>query len=64
VELYVGGMLVLFFVIEWFGRTGHYALEKLVLSWPMMVRRGFYLMIAMFIFLFGAKQADFIYFQF
>lgn len=58
-------MLILFFIlVEWAGRSGQYALEKLGLKWPTLVRRSSYIGLALLIFLFGQKEADFIYFQF
>ncbi|WP_262733106.1 MBOAT family O-acyltransferase [Gaetbulibacter sp. NE] len=56
--------IVLFLVVEWFGRREHYAIERLWLSYPRAVRWGIYYVIAMLIFLYGGKEQEFIYFQF
>jgi D-alanyl-lipoteichoic acid acyltransferase DltB (MBOAT superfamily) len=60
----LAAMLVLFFVVEWFGRTELHALEKLGTRWPRVLRWGVYLAIVFMIVWFGGKQQDFIYFQF
>lgn len=57
-------LLLFFILIEWVGRSGQFALEKIGINWRPIFRRSFYIMIALTIFLFGQKQADFIYFQF
>ncbi len=56
--------VILFFVMEWIGRVNQYALEKLALTWSPILRRAFYVGIAIVIFLYGQRQASFIYFQF
>ena len=57
-------LLLLFIVVEWFGRREQYAIERLWLGYPRVVRWGIYYMIAMLIFLYGGKEQEFIYFQF
>lgn len=57
-------LILVFIITEWFGRSGKHALEKMGLSWHPVIRRTIYLGLALAIFLFGQKQADFIYFQF
>ena len=56
--------VILFFVLEWFGRGNQYAIEKMGMTWPPILRRAFYVGIAIVIFLYGQRQASFIYFQF
>lgn len=56
--------VILFFVLEWFGRVNQYAIEKTGVKWSPILRRGFYVGIAIVIFLYGQRQASFIYFQF
>ncbi len=63
-EVYVFIMIASFVAIEWLGRESEHALERFGLNWSWPFRRGFYLLIAICIFLFGQKQAEFIYFQF
>lgn len=53
-----------FLVIEWFGRTGEFALNKLFLSQHRVLRWGFYFLLVLMIILFSGKQQEFIYFQF
>lgn len=59
-------ILILFFmIIEWFGRQNNYALEKLLLSKPRIVRWAFYSLIILLIGLFmQTNETPFIYFQF
>ncbi len=57
-------LLGAFMIIEWLGREGEYALEKLVLRWKSPVRYTFYYSIAYAILWFGGKEQQFIYFQF
>ncbi len=57
-------LLLLFIVVEWFGRREQYAIERLWLGYPRAVRWGIYYVIAMLIFLYGGKEQEFIYFQF
>lgn len=57
-------LLVLFFiVVEWLGRTGEYAIEKIgFMNKPL--RWSFYLLIIILMFSFTGEQQEFIYFQF
>lgn len=58
-------ILILFFVIiEWFGRDGQYALEKIFIKKQKVVKLIFYIMLCVLIFVFQTKQEEFIYFQF
>lgn len=53
-----------FMIFEWFGRRNEYAIQKLGLNSPAIFRYSFYYGLVILIFLFGAKQQSFIYFQF
>jgi alginate O-acetyltransferase complex protein AlgI len=58
-------LIVFFIVVEWYGRTSLYGIEKTGLTWKRYFRWGFY---AFIIFLIGmymqTKETPFIYFQF
>lgn len=56
--------IIFFMVIEWFGREEQFALNRFGLNWPKPIRRGFYMLLIMAIFLFSTKEQTFIYFQF
>ncbi len=51
-------------IIEWYGRMQKHALERFGFGWPKILRLGFYYTLVMLIFLFGAREQSFIYFQF
>ena len=53
-----------FVLVEWFGREGEYAIERLGISWRRSLRYSFYYTIILFILFFSGKEQDFIYFQF
>lgn len=57
-------LILIFVVIEWFGREGEYAISGIDHFKTRIVRWFFYLAICMLIFLFQGKQQEFIYFQF
>ena len=57
-------LIILFILIEWAGRRQQYALEKLWLQSPKILRLSIYYIIAMVIFLYGGRAQEFIYFQF
>ena len=57
-------ILLVFIVIEWFGRECNYAIEKFGFRWPKLIRRIFYYAIIIMIISFSGKEQDFIYFQF
>ena len=58
-------LLLCFFVsIEWLGRDGQYAIERLGLNVKAPIRWAFYYMLIIAIFSFAGKQQEFIYFQF
>jgi len=56
--------LIGFIIIEWFGRKGEYAMEKLFNNWAKPLRWGTYYILIFIIFYFSGKGQDFIYFQF
>jgi D-alanyl-lipoteichoic acid acyltransferase DltB (MBOAT superfamily) len=59
-------IIIVFFIIEWFGREQQYAIETWGLRMPRYVRWGFYYVLLFMVFYFagtGNKQ-EFIYFQF
>ena len=57
-------LLILFILVEWAGRRQLYAIEKLWLKYPRLLRLSVYYIIAIIIFLYGGKEQEFIYFQF
>jgi alginate O-acetyltransferase complex protein AlgI len=58
-------LLIIFVLIDWFGREYEFPLEKLGLNWNKYLRWTFYFIIAFAILLFsGGGQQTFIYFQF
>lgn len=60
----VYGLLLSFILIEWLGREGNYAIEKLGLSWAKPARYSFYYMLIFAILWFSGTDQPFIYFQF
>lgn len=59
-------LLVVFFILlEWIGRRNQYAIEQFLISKPMVVKWGFYMLLISLLFVFRAEyQQEFIYFQF
>lgn len=57
-------LLIFFILIEWLGRNGQYALQKIDYLKIFWIRWFFYVLIIIFILFFSGKQQDFIYFQF
>jgi D-alanyl-lipoteichoic acid acyltransferase DltB (MBOAT superfamily) len=57
-------LVMVFILIEWVGRNNNYALEKLGLQFKRPIRWGLYCLLISAIFIFGAKEQEFIYFQF
>lgn len=58
-------LLVAFFVlIEWLGREGQYAIEKIGLNWRRQFRFSFYYVLMFLIIWYSGNQQGFIYFQF
>ncbi len=56
--------LILFLIVEWLGREHSFALARLGLKWPRLLRYCFYIFLINSIFWFGDKEQEFIYFQF
>lgn len=57
-------LVVLFFIIEWLGRDGMYAISNLDTKLKRTYRWGFYFIIIALMFLFSGEEQEFIYFQF
>lgn len=57
-------MVLIFMLIEWFGRENKYAIEKIGLKWKAPFRWAFYYVLIIVILSFGGQQQEFIYFQF
>ena len=57
-------MILFFLAVEWLGRKGLFALEKIYLINYRPMRWAFYLLLIIAIIIFGGDQQDFIYFQF
>lgn len=57
-------MILVFMVIEWFGREQEYAIAQLNILWTRPLRWGFYFLIISSLFLINTKEQEFIYFQF
>jgi len=57
-------LLFIFIIIEWFGRESNYAIEKMGLRWPVMIRWSFYYLLLFMILYLGGEEQKFIYFQF
>ena len=57
-------MIIIFVLIEWFGREDKYALEKLGFNWSKPVRWLFYCCIAFSVLYMAGNEQQFIYFQF
>lgn len=57
-------LLIIFIVIEWFGRDGEYAINKYTSKWNKKIKLLFYYTLIFLIIFFSEKSEDFIYFQF
>ena len=57
-------LLIFFYITEWIGRKGEYAISNLMFSWKRNIRISFYCIIGLFIYYFGGNEQEFIYFQF
>lgn len=57
-------LILLFIFIEWIGREGEFALEKIGLKWKTPLRYAFYYFIIFCIIYFNGPEQEFIYFQF
>ncbi|WP_293872264.1 MBOAT family O-acyltransferase [Flavobacterium sp.] len=60
---YIVLMVIFFFAIEWFGKNNDYAIKR-IFSYSILVRSMFYFFLITAIFIFSAKEQQFIYFQF
>jgi D-alanyl-lipoteichoic acid acyltransferase DltB (MBOAT superfamily) len=56
--------IMVFILIEWFGKERNYALENFGFRWPRIVRRVFYYVLVILIISFSGNEQEFIYFQF
>ncbi len=56
--------IFIFLIIEWIGREQHFAIEKIGLKLPPVVRLGFYYAIVIAVLYFAGSKQEFIYFQF
>ncbi|MNY60741.1 hypothetical protein D3C86_1973340 [compost metagenome] len=56
--------LLLFIVLEWKGRRDDFAIQKTGFKQNKVLRRVFYILLALIIVLFAGKEQEFIYFQF
>jgi alginate O-acetyltransferase complex protein AlgI len=57
-------LILVFMTIEWSGRRNKYALEKLAFKYSKVFRWSMYIILLIIIFIFGAQEQQFIYFQF
>ena len=57
-------LIIFFFLIEWLGRFGDFALSSMLRNWNVYFRWLFYFAVIILIFQFMAKEQNFIYFQF
>ncbi|MBE9576427.1 MBOAT family O-acyltransferase [Flavobacterium proteolyticum] len=53
-----------FLLMEWLGRENNYAIANFGKSWYVIFRWSFYLFLILMLIYFGAKEQNFIYFQF
>tara|TARA_B100000795_G_scaffold268429_1_gene255358 strand:+ start:92 stop:1528 length:1437 start_codon:yes stop_codon:yes gene_type:complete len=61
---YIIILIILFVLIEWFGREEQHAISRINFFERRIYRWGIYLSICLLIFIFQGKQQEFIYFQF
>ena len=57
-------LILLFIIIEWFGREEQFALAKIGLNWKSPIRYMLYIALIITLFWFGGKEQQFIYFEF
>lgn len=62
--LYIAGFVGLFILLEWSGRSQDYAMKKTFSKFPKVFQVLFYFILLATIFVFSAKEQQFIYFQF
>jgi hypothetical protein len=60
----LGIIMVLFLIIEWFGREEQFAIANFGIRWKRPLRYSMYYAIIIAILWFGGKEQQFIYFQF
>jgi alginate O-acetyltransferase complex protein AlgI len=60
----IPSLVLLFVIIEWFGREHQYAIANFIIGWFKPFRWIFYCVIIFFIFIFTGNEQQFIYFQF
>ena len=58
------GLLIIFILIEWFGRRGEYAISEMKWARTKILRWTFYIILIILLIVFAGKSQDFIYFQF
>jgi D-alanyl-lipoteichoic acid acyltransferase DltB (MBOAT superfamily) len=56
--------ILIFFIVEWFGRKHEYPLARFCSAWPKGLRWTFYYAIILAVFWFSGERQQFIYFQF
>jgi alginate O-acetyltransferase complex protein AlgI len=57
-------LVMIFFIIEWFGREHQYAIDHLGLKWKRPLRWAMYYGLILVVLYFAGKQHEFVYFQF
>ncbi len=57
-------LLIIFLLIEWYGRENQYAIQKILNSKSTLIRWCFYFLIVFGILIFNGEDQEFIYFQF
>lgn len=62
--LYIAGFVGIFILLEWTGRSQDYAMKKTFSKFPVVFQMLFYFTLLATIFVFSAKEQQFIYFQF
>src|SRR5690606_23389584 len=56
--------IIVFTIVEWFGRENEYAIEQFGQNWRRPLRYGFYYVVIIAIVFLGGEEQEFIYFQF
>ncbi|MDA3780594.1 MAG: MBOAT family protein [Bacteroidales bacterium] len=56
--------IIIFILLEWFGRENNYAIESIASKYKPIIRYGFYYALVLSIVFFAGGQQQFIYFQF
>ncbi len=56
--------ILIFILIEWYGKEGNFAIEKFGIKWIKQARWAFYLTLLLFIYYFAGEKQQFIYFKF